>query len=366
MPGPTQTKDAPINLYGVRGKNALQAASSEGKGLVVQFLLDQGADVNVPAHEDGGRTALQAAVERGRENVAKCLLDAQANIRAPPAKKNGMTVLEAFANSSWGYYHGDITSRFRNWLSQGAPINRLDGDHGNLLHGLIHRIHHKSAYGCLDLALQAGARIEVRDQGRRGQMTPLQVAAEIGNLDTVRLLLKYRADVNAPPGDEFGRTALQAAVCGKNPVAIHAMVEYLLSVGADVNAPPGKKGGITALAQILLDHGADVNAAPGAEEGRTAIEGAAEHGRLDMVRFLIGAGAAADAEKGFGRAIELAENEKCFISADFLREQQDMSAGLGAGMEDLFGGGDFSQMSMPMPGFVFSEENLGNLMDTFQ
>ncbi|KAK2051780.1 hypothetical protein LY76DRAFT_470800, partial [Colletotrichum caudatum] len=69
----------------------------------------------------------------------------------------------------------------------------------------------------------------------------------------------------------------------------------------------------------LLERGADVNAPPAAEEGRTAIEGAAEHGRLDMVRFLISAGAVGDAEKGFGRAIELAEQEHRFTIADFLR-----------------------------------------------
>ncbi|KAK1967650.1 hypothetical protein LY78DRAFT_668886 [Colletotrichum sublineola] len=149
------------------------------------------------------------------------------------------------------------------------------------------------------------------------------------------------------------------------------MVELLLSVDADVNAPPAKRGGITALqgtaisgdirlAQILLDHGADVNAAPAAEEGRTAIEGAAEHGRLDMVRFLINAGAVGDTEKGFSRAIELAENEYHFTVADFLREQQDLSAGFGMGMDGMFDGDYFSQT--PMQGFVFSEENLGNLI----
>ncbi|KAK2038008.1 ankyrin [Colletotrichum somersetense] len=203
-------------------------------------------------------------------------------------------------------------------------------------------------------------------------MTPLQVAAGVANLDAVRLLLKYGAQVNAPPGDEFGRTALQMAVCGKYPEDTSAMVELLLSLGADVNAPPARKGGITALqgaaisgdiciVKKLLDLGADVNAAPAAKDGRTAIEGAAEHGRLDMVRFLISVGAVGDVEKGFSRAIELAENENHFTIADFLRDQQGFSAGFGMG-DDVFGGDLFSQV--PMPGFVFSEENLENF--TFQ
>jgi hypothetical protein len=43
--------------------------------------------------------------------------------------------------------------------------------------------------------------------------------------------------------------------------------------------------------KILLKAGANVNGLPGKHEGRTAIEGAAEHGRLDMVRYLLEAGA---------------------------------------------------------------------------
>ncbi|GJC83641.1 ankyrin repeat domain-containing protein 17 [Colletotrichum liriopes] len=147
------------------------------------------------------------------------------------------------------------------------------------------------------------------------------------------------------------------------------MVELLLSLGANVNAPPAKKGGVTALqgaaisgdtsiAKILLDRGAHINARPAIEEGRTAIEGAAEHGRLDMVRFLISVGATGDPEKGFDRAIELAETENYFMIADFLREYQYMSAGFGTGMDAMFDGDFFSQL--PSQGFVFSDENLEN------
>ncbi|EFQ35126.1 uncharacterized protein GLRG_10270 [Colletotrichum graminicola M1.001] len=348
---------APINLYGVHGKNALQEASSRGALLVVQFLLDQGADANAPAHDDGGRTALQTAVESGHDDIAKCLLDAKADVRAPPAKQRGMTVLEAFTYSS-SYLS---TKGFRDWLSRGAPINRPGGDYGNVLHLLVRQLS-KPASKCLDLALQAEARIEDKDQFDCGQKTPLQVAAEVGNLDYARLLLKYGAQVNAAPGDEFGRTALQAAACGMRPADTPAMVELLLSVGADVHAPPAKKGGITALqgaaisgdisiAQQLIDHGADVNAAPAVEEGRTA------HGRLDMVRFLISVGAVPDTEKGFSRAIELAENENHLTIADFSREQQELFAGFSTGMGDMFSGDLFSQG--PKQGFV-SDENLGD------
>lgn len=42
---------------------------------------------------------------------------------------------------------------------------------------------------------------------------------------------------------------------------------------------------------MLLDAGADVNALESRRYGRTALEGAAENGRIDMVLWLLKAGA---------------------------------------------------------------------------
>ncbi|OCL09079.1 hypothetical protein AOQ84DRAFT_269706, partial [Glonium stellatum] len=49
---------------------------------------------------------------------------------------------------------------------------------------------------------------------------------------------------------------------------------------------------------LLLNHGADVNAAPARFGGRTALEGAAEHGRVDVLRLLLSAGACIDGPVG--------------------------------------------------------------------
>ncbi|GKT44465.1 ankyrin repeat and KH domain-containing protein mask [Colletotrichum spaethianum] len=285
-----------------------------------------------------------------------------------------MTILEAFSYCKYRYRNwpkdsqDNVVSEFRGWLALGAPINRPNGGHGIVLHLLI-RNGLDSVVECLEIALQAGARIEDRDEFSCGRKTPLQVAAEVGNLEAVRLLLGHGADINALPGSEFGRTALQAAVYGSNYENIPAIVELLLSFGADVNVSPAEKGGITALqgaaisgnitiAKTLLDQGANVNAGPAVEEGRTAIEGAAEHGRLDMVRFLISVGATGDPAKGFERAIELAEKEHHFMIADFLRDYQDMSAGFGVGTDDVSNDEFFSEA--PAQGFVFSDEALEN------
>ncbi|KAI1169192.1 hypothetical protein F5B18DRAFT_594388 [Nemania serpens] len=108
------------------------------------------------------------------------------------------------------------------------------------------------------LLLQRGAR--VKDKLPYYVIrTPLQKAAETGNLEIVRLLIiEHGADVNAEPSVSRGGTAIQlAAISGDCIVAAE-----------------------------LLKHGALLYKPPSKIAGRWPIEGAAEHGRLDMIQFL--------------------------------------------------------------------------------
>lgn len=130
-------------------------------------------------------------------------------------------------------------------------------------------------------------------------------------------MLESGADINAAPGLDRGRTAIQAASASEMPTM--ELVEVLLEAGADINAPAGSDGGVTALqgaairghmkiALKFLEAVADVNAAAALVRGRTALDGAAEHGCVDRVQMLLNAGACGDPTKAnhFDRAIELA------------------------------------------------------------
>ena len=75
------------------------------------------------------------------------------------------------------------------------------------------------------------------------------------------------------------------------------IVELLIERGAGVNEEPvfneggtslqlSAMGGYTGIANRLLQEGADVHASLSETNGRTALEGAAKHGRLDVVRFI--------------------------------------------------------------------------------
>jgi len=107
-------------------------------------------------------------------------------------------------------------------------------------------------------------------------------------------------------------------------------IEYfrtLLDAGADINAPAGPSRGITTLqgaaarghfglVLMLLKVEADFNAAPARFECRSALEAAVEHGRLDIVQFLLNASVDSEYINGmrFLRAVALVEEGHYAVS----------------------------------------------------
>jgi len=102
--------------------------------------------------------------------------------------------------------------------------------------------------------------------------------------------------VNAAAAISEGVTALEAVVSGHTTTDVRRK-----------------------LFQLLIDNGADVNSVPAVKEGRTAIEGSAELGRLDMVRFLLHHGA-----KGVNTAIKLADEHNHLEVARLLRHHENI------------------------------------------
>ncbi|KAK0617014.1 ankyrin repeat-containing domain protein [Immersiella caudata] len=324
--------------------NPLQSAAGEGDVKMVSFLLQRGAGVNAAAFDCGGRTALQAAL--GGESpmkLARILLRKKADILAPPAIVDGRTPLEAFCHScSDEAMEGSRSEMFfGELLDAGAEVNRPDGEPSSVLHGLISKSWHKTLARCLEPRYHTIADHLWRDEEFSEEdpelyktLTPTQLAASEGDMEALKMLLEYGTSVNEPPGDDFGRTALQAACEQEIGPAKTELVDFLLDQGADVNAEAGLECGVTALqaaaitgdiklVELLISKGADVNAMASLEQGRYAIEGAAEHGRLDTVKMLLNAGAKGNLElgTGFEYAIELAEENGHFAVANMLKTE---------------------------------------------
>ncbi|RFN44231.1 hypothetical protein FIE12Z_11557 [Fusarium flagelliforme] len=330
-------KGISVNSYGLR-VTPFQAAALELDLELLKYLFQQGAEVNKPPFPIRGYTALQAAASSCSMEKLQFLLSKGADINAPPAVSGGVTALEATVRP-WSpllndgspgdedyFENSELTETFIYLLHEKAVVNRPDGSSSPLLHDIIER----QNSDLLKLALEAGANTTYRWETVSSswcERTPLQLAAEMGQLEAVKLLLYYKADPNASPAFQHGRTALQAAASSET--ACVEAVRLLLAAGAAVNADPAPVGGITALqgaaikgyfqiALLLLKHEANVNAPPAFKEGRTAVEGAAEHGRLDMVKMLLDAGAIGDGKTGFMRAISLARQNRHFAIVNLL------------------------------------------------
>lgn len=220
-------------------------------------------------------------------------------------------------------------------------------------------IHIDGGLGLCEKMLKAGAdpNAYARYNRIRWAETPLQAAAWKCSLDVVELLIKAGSDVNAPAKGQDGLTALQAS-CTHLPDTLEdrdrqlRITHLLLAHGADINAAPGFGKGRTALqgaaesgnlaaAKLLLFHRpmADVNAPPCAQswsqiandnlqdnlqcekwEIGTALDLAARHGRLDMVKLLLNCNALSHCrgETGYDGAIKEARYRGNLAVADLI------------------------------------------------
>ena len=154
--------------------------------------------------------------------------------------------------------------------------------------------------------------------------TPVADAAQAGDTESVRALLKDGVDVNAAQGD--GTTALHWAALANDV----DLAETLLYAGANVKAATrlgaytplvlAARSGSAAIVETLLAAGADVNDAT--TSGSTALMLASASGSTDAVRLLLEQGADVDARElsGGQTALMFAAASKRHAVIDLLVE----------------------------------------------
>jgi ankyrin repeat protein len=339
------------------GGTALQRAAREGNIELVRLLLDAGADVNAKPSRKG-MVALAAAAFAKSPAIVRILLDAGAdtfeqgsaaimealdsgclesvNLIVDRIKSSGVAgYLEAFEfyhdygidpelicffleHELLSDYHAlvyainqDDIDFIKAILALDTDVN--DGQDSEAEQWVLEVAVDYVRLEILQLLLEHGANSLEKARA-------LQVAAHTGFFGAVEVLINAGADVNAAPTYYMRhldqpeiRTALQAAAQeGHSDV-----VRLLLERGAEVersSISADEEGtalqfaaiaGSIVIANELIQRGANVNAAPLGKNGRTALEGAAEHGRLDMVQLLLNL----EAEVQGSRALQLARKE---------------------------------------------------------
>jgi ankyrin repeat protein len=266
-----QRDPAALNGRDDEGMTPLACAIVQEQMEVVRFLLDKGADPNIP--DKNGDTSLGLAASRNKTNgTPLCeLLLAKGAVVNPTNNKTEFNIPPL----SWAV-SSDNTELVKILLAHGADPN---GRGGNILREASSR----GDTEIVALLLDHGANLKALSDG----MTPLHDAAEGGRDEVVKLLLSKGAAVNARRYD--GATPLMSAADREHKTT----VEILLAAGADINAVDDK--GNTPLhwavarenkevVEILLAHGADLKSKN--KEGQTPMQYAVRWHQPPMAEFL--------------------------------------------------------------------------------
>ncbi|KAF6232153.1 hypothetical protein HO173_009536 [Letharia columbiana] len=261
---------AEVNALNSKGETALlviagprygflarSTSSPEGSVLVMQQLLDKGANTAVTERQTN-RTSLECAILRGYERLVRLLIQYES---LSASQKVLMLYLTRLYHEMGGMSKND------------EAVNRLlceteAQDLGSISELLLITVPAEKGYKSVILKfLQSGAAIEAKDFHGN---TALQLSAWEGHNAVVELLLHHKADINSrgPLGGSTDATPLMmAASKGRTDV-----VRFLLDQGADIDAASTNRdfgstavaqalyGDHTATAKALLERGADANA----------------------------------------------------------------------------------------------------------
>ncbi|XP_072831740.1 E3 ubiquitin-protein ligase MIB2 isoform X6 [Vicugna pacos] len=155
----------------------------------------------------------------------------------------------------------DVAERAReNKSSLSLVLDKLRAQKSDLEHPgrLVVEVALGNVARALDLLRRHPEQVDTKNQGR----TALQVAAYLGQVELVRLLLQARAGVDL--ADDEGNTALHYAALGNQPEA----TLVLLSSGCGANALNGTRSsalhvavqrGFLEVVRVLCERGCDVN-----------------------------------------------------------------------------------------------------------
>ncbi|XP_070624481.1 E3 ubiquitin-protein ligase MIB2 isoform X10 [Bos indicus] len=155
----------------------------------------------------------------------------------------------------------DVAGRAReNKSSLSVVLDKLRAQKSDLEHPgkLVVEVALGNVARALDLLRRHPEQVDTKNQGR----TALQMAAYLGQVELVRLLLQAQAGVDLP--DDEGNTALHYAALGNQPEA----AQVLLSSGCGANALNSTRSsalhvavqrGFLEVVKVLCERGCDVN-----------------------------------------------------------------------------------------------------------
>ncbi|CAG9773085.1 unnamed protein product [Ceutorhynchus assimilis] len=248
--------------------SSVSCALDEAAAALTRMRSDSAAATSSTQGASNSNTATRPATQGGA-----------AVVQSPQGSQEKTSLVEACTD-------GDVGT-VKKLLTEGRSVHETSEEGESLLSLAC-------SAGYFELAqVLLAMHANVEDRGIKGECTPLMEAASAGHLDIVRLLVHHGAEVNAQ--STSGNTPLMYACAGGHT----DVVKFLLENGANVedhnengHTPlmEAASAGHVGLAKILLMHGAGINTHSN-EFKESALTLACYKGHLDMVRFLLEAGA---------------------------------------------------------------------------
>lgn len=319
---------ADINRYNEDGFTALMMAAKFANYEVCKYLIDHGADINMPSRTTGaeidipGTTALQYAIFGGNVDIVELLLKEKADVESRNAAGYtplGYTLFMPFAS--------DREKTTDLLINAGANINDRDNLGNTVLeeavrkpdvamcdyfvkkygYSINYKIKNYEGYTAYDIArstgnivimsLLEGATIDrlgiespVNDYGTAG-LTGLMIAALRNDLEYAQRLLDRGPEINLQSKGRDSNTALHFSCLGKAPEVAELLLKYNASVlvkNEQGNIPLhfsyriADKKSRDQLINHFVDRGASMNAAN--SDGNTLLHILINDVRLDKVK----------------------------------------------------------------------------------
>ncbi len=209
----------------VDGNTALINACNHGWNLVIEYLIEQGADIDLKSKESGQTPLIAACYNTTDLSIVKYLIDKGADIQAED--KNGFTALSGACS-----YDSDIEKfeMVKFLISKGINVHTKSNKRGvtNLMLACL-----DDRFDTIKLLIQHGVDVNARTTGEGN--TALMFAITHSSIGVIKYLVNQKADVNAVD-KETKTTPLMLAADRNNS----EIVQFLLLCGADATKKDSK------------------------------------------------------------------------------------------------------------------------------
>ncbi|WP_425377967.1 ankyrin repeat domain-containing protein [Spiroplasma endosymbiont of Polydrusus pterygomalis] len=175
-----------VNEKGKYNSSALYTATFYGDIDIVKLLLSHGADVN--ARNNNGLTLLHVAIDREYLIIVKLSLDNGADVNAKNYNFDLTPLISALSSNNVDIFNELVTNQNS---KDKININESNKKMSNFTP--LHFAVQKNQINFIKLLLSYGANVKATDKDGN---IPLHIAAQNGNLDAVKLLLDNGANPN--------------------------------------------------------------------------------------------------------------------------------------------------------------------------